>query len=625
MRRGVRWPGWLTAALVLGLGGPGCVPPGSVCTVQVRLPFSLAPTAAPPAPPSAAPTAPPPAPAAPLPGPNEVVPVAATETVPAVTEPAVRPPLPAAPLGNAPLLPPPRPLERLGRPISLNLDDTEVRKAVELIARQADLNILVSPAVTGRVSANVKGLTADQALDAVARLANLVIRRDNGLIYVFTPEEISRGVGLEGWLVTRVYRLNYVRSADVLAMIRPLLGPRGRATASPTSQVGLRSGVESGGGLTAPSGGGAGGAPPAGGTATGGVGGTGGGGTGGNSLAGSDVVIVQDQEAIIRQVDFVVSQLDVPPLQVEIEAMLVAVTHNKDEEFGVSFAVMDSAGHILNLFGNGATINAAVGFSPLRVINNAASGAAPPIIPEGSVRGTPTRGFAADEHGWKFGFVGPPVTAFVRALETLGKVEVLAAPRLIVLNKQQAYLLFGQRLGYSVASQSLVSTVQQIQFLNVGTQLRVRPFISCDGLIRMEIHPERSNGQIVNGIPQTNTTEMTTNVMVPDGGTLIIGGLLDQVNNRQQNGMPLLSDLPGIGALFRDRLRNGSKTELVVILRPRIQQPPFGKAPPPACPPVPLAGPELRPPPSAAAAPPGPAPVGPPAPPESSPTVPVRR
>ena len=189
------------------------------------------------------------------------------------------------------------------------------------------------------------------------------------------------------------------------------------------------------------------------------------------------------------------------------------------------------------------------------------------------MRGDNTRGFAADEHGLKFGFVDKDVTGFIRALSTIGKLEVLATPRLLVLNKQRAELVLGQRLGYATLSQSLVSTVQQVQFLDVGTQLRVRPFISSDGMIRMEIHPERSSGQVVNNIPQTTTAEVTTNIMVPDGATVVIGGLMDNEDHKNQAGVPFLCDLPWIGVLFRQRQHTITKKELVVLLTPHIWNP----------------------------------------------------
>ena len=155
----------------------------------------------------------------------------------------------------------------------------------------------------------------------------------------------------------------------------------------------------------------------------------------------------------------------------------------------------------------------------------------------------------------------------------MSKVEVLATPRLLVLNRQPAELLLGQRLGYTTASQSLVSTVQTVSFLNVGTLLRVRPFIYADGNVRMEIHPERSTGQVVNNIPSTSTSEVTTNVMVPDGSTIVIGGLMDNDDNRRQNGVPGLSRIPVIGVIFRERQRTLAKKELIVLLTVQIWNP----------------------------------------------------
>jgi type II secretory pathway component GspD/PulD (secretin) len=101
----------------------------------------------------------------------------------------------------------------------------------------------------------------------------------------------------------------------------------------------------------------------------------------------------------------------------------------------------------------------------------------------------------------------------------------------------------------------------------------VRPFISTDGMVRMEIHPERSTGQVVNNIPSTSTSEVTTNVMVPDGSTIVIGGLMDNEDSRQQDGIPGLSRIPVIGALFRTRQRSLIKKELIVLLTVQIWDP----------------------------------------------------
>jgi type II secretory pathway component HofQ len=99
--------------------------------------------------------------------------------------------------------------------ISLHLDDLEVRKALEILSREGPFNILVSPGVSGRVTASLQNVTPNQALDAVLQLANLIARREGNLIYVYVPEELRAGLGPDQWICTRIYHLNYIRSTDL--------------------------------------------------------------------------------------------------------------------------------------------------------------------------------------------------------------------------------------------------------------------------------------------------------------------------------------------------------------------------------------------------------------------------
>ena len=99
---------------------------------------------------------------------------------------------------------------------------------------------------------------------------------------------------------------------------------------------------------------------------------------------------------------------------------------------------------------------------------------------------------------------------------------------------------------------SQTSTTQTVSFMNIGTQLRLRPFVEPHGMIRMEIHPERSTGQLdSSGIPQTYTNQVTTNMIVPDGATIMIGGMIDTEAEKDWQGLPFLSRIPVLGYLFR--------------------------------------------------------------------------
>jgi general secretion pathway protein D len=185
-----------------------------------------------------------------------------------------------------------------------------------------------------------------------------------------------------------------------------------------------------------------------------------------------------------------------------------------------------------------------------------------------------SNGLATDTSGLKLGVVTTNVTAFVQALETLGDTKVLASPRLTVVNKQRGELQLGDRIGYQTATQTQTSTVQQVQFMDVGTLLRLRPFVSSDGIIRMEIHPERSSGALdASNIPQMHSAQVTTNVMVPNGTTIVIAGLIDHEVTKDWEGIPFLSRIPMLGYLFRHTVDTTTKKEMVVLLTPHIWRP----------------------------------------------------
>ena len=246
-----------------------------------------------------------------------------------------------------------------------------------------------------------------------------------------------------------------------------------------------------------------------------------------------------------------------------IEAIIVRVTLEKGMDLGVNFALLDGAGRAVGVVGSGAAINAAAGFTPASVLTAG-----------GKLVGNPLTGLAQDTQGVKFGFVDKSSTGFLEALQTMGETKVLACPRLLVLNKQRAELQLGKRLGYKTLTQTQTSTVEQVNFMDIGTRLLLRPFVSSDGIVRMEIHPERSTGKLdINGVPQTESAQVTTNVMVPNGATIVIGGLMEDEVVTDYAGIPLLSQLPWLGFLFRHTTDSSTKNELVVILTPRIWKP----------------------------------------------------
>lgn len=445
-----------------------------------------------------------------------------------------------------------------GKLISLHIDNLDVRKVLEILSRQAGMSIVVSPGVGGNITLDLRDKTANEILNAIARICRLNVQHINDIIFVTAESELPEGE--DGNLPVRVYHLDYVKSIDVEEMIKPLLSPRGTISRSPDSEVGIESDIEK---------------------------------AGGNAMAGGDIIIVQDYENVLKSIDRVIAQIDVQPIQVLIEAVIVSVTLKKGMELGVNFALLDGAQNALGVMGSGAALNAAGGFNPASVIGDVANlvtngtdfkttvGTEPTEIKnvttstsERSTSGMMRKGFSTDENGVKFGWTGRNTTGFIKALEGMGDIKVLACPRLLVLNKQRAEIQLGDRLGYKTSTQTQTSTVEKVEFLEIGTLLRIRPFISSDGMIRMEIHPERSSGHLdLNDVPQTNTAQVTSNIMVPNGTTIIIGGLMDNEIQMEYEGLPFLSRLPWIGSLFRETITTRKKKELIVILTPRIWRP----------------------------------------------------
>ena len=384
--------------------------------------------------------------------PSAVVQTAGQEVVPAPAGTSVTPqPESAAPV----ILSPPPGNEPL---ITLHVADLDVRKALEILSRQAKMNILVSPGVSGKVTVDLHDKTLDEVLATMAKLCDMSVHREKDIIYVTTPAE--QRAAEEDDLPVRVYHLNYVKSKDVSDMIKPLLSKSGSFSSSPDADTGYPNNFS--------------GAP-----GPGGGGGGGGGNTkaGGNSLAGGDIVIVQDYEHVLKTVDRVIAQIDVQPLQVLIEAVIVSVRIDKDLDLGVNYAILDGSGKALGVVGNGSILNATAGFTPATVLAGV-GGAANTLQSvttavtgqpttntttlstgtNGQVAGNTVNGFAQNTYGMKYGWTGKNVTGFISALQTRGETKVLAAPRILVLNKQPAEIHLGDNLGYQTSTVSQTST-----------------------------------------------------------------------------------------------------------------------------------------------------------------------
>ena len=394
--------------------------------------------------------------------------------------------------------------------LTMQFPDTDIREVLDALAMQGNLNILATNSVQGKVSATLSGVDVDSALDAILKSTGYVAKREGDFIYVGKPEDFDTMEESLDTIATRVYRPNYVTAAELQALVQPLVTvDAGVVSVSTPAEVGIAPDSTN---------------------------------AGGDAFAGGDVVVVRDYEAVLSQIDQVVAEIDVRPLQVAIEAMILSVTLNDGNDFGVNFELLRDKDH-------------------LRL------GLGTPLDSLGSLS------FA--EGGLKFGFLDTSLGAFFNALETIGDTNVIATPRLLVLNKHRAEILIGEELGYVSTTMTETSTSQSVEFLEVGAQLRLRPFISSDGLIRMEIHPELSTGSVDTSnpnftLPNKETTQVTTNIMVRDGCTVIIGGLIRDELQTTGTQVPFLGSLPWVGVAFRSRNETLQRREIIVLITPHI-------------------------------------------------------
>jgi type IV pilus assembly protein PilQ len=253
----------------------------------------------------------------------------------------------------------------------------------------------------------------------------------------------------------------------------------------------------------------------------------------------SKTLLVTDTSETVERVAQLLKLLDDKPRQVLIEAKILEVTLDRSSTLGINWEV---------LFGR-----------------NGLGGRLGRVLTQGFATSPAT---AAP--GLFFSVVDTDFSILLSALQERGDVNTLANPKVLTLDGKEAEILIGSKLGFRVTTTTQTATLESIQFLNVGTQLVIRPSISNDGYILMHVHPKVSDGVIQAGLPSETTTEATTSVLVKDGTTIIIGGLIREREEEIINQVPGLGSLPVLGPFFRSRKETKKKTEIAVLITPYI-------------------------------------------------------
>lgn len=165
------------------------------------------------------------------------------------------------------------------------------------------------------------------------------------------------------------------------------------------------------------------------------------------------------------------------------------------------------------------------------------------------------------------------VAAYLTVLEKKLGAKSLASPRVMAVNHKESSILIGSKLGYKTTTTTTTGTSEQVDFLEVGIKLKFTPHIGADGYIRMILNPSISEGSIVSDLPQENTTETSSEVMVKDGQSIVIGGLTKNSDVKVVTGIPFLSGLPFVGYLFGKTETRAQKIDLIIVITPHIVTP----------------------------------------------------
>jgi type IV pilus assembly protein PilQ len=448
---------------------------------------------------------------APAPAPQGVSP-ASNQPAPSVS------PTPVAPQGAA---------KSQAEPISVNLKDVDLKDFFRLIHEISGLNVVLDPNVKGSVTLVLDDVPWDQALDIVLRNNQLDKQLEGNVLRIATRDTLKKEAEAERDLikaqseavaqVTTTRTLSYAKAANVRDTLKRFLSSRGEILSDDRS----------------------------------------------NSL------IIRDIPNVIPDLDNLIKQLDRKTQQVEIEARVVAASRSFAREIGTQFgfATTSTGGRTVygGLIGNS-------GFtSP---ISRGTGLPTPPLVASGttSIPLNTNLGATTPTSGASFAHASPNLALdfIISAAESKGVGKLLSKPKVITQNNERAMV----KQGTKIPVQTVINNTITVQFIDAVLKLEVTPQIAADGTVFMDVDVENTaidNGiPRVSGIPALTTQQAQTHVLINDGGTVVIGGVIISQQNTDVAQVPLFGSIPLIGHLFKHTTVRTSSQELLFFITPRI-------------------------------------------------------
>ncbi len=463
---------------------------------------------------------------------------------PTAARPADPPPTAAGPVqaparGNAPLPtgsePPIIEISPTGT-ITLSAQNVPVDSLLELLSIRSKQNIVASDKVEGSVSVNLYNVPFSEALEAILAVNGLLSVREGAFIFVYTRAEFADVEKARRPIATQVFTLQFMNALDAESFIKPMMSKEGQFASRGSAVAGFSPTLENGGA---------------------------------DEYAFTTRVVVTDYEPNLAAIAKVLKEIDVQPQQVRVEATVISASIDEKNAYGLDIAAIGN----LNFQ---SLVSRAI--SPMTV---------PDALKTGDKFGAdyPTAAQAASMSNQvvveggnpniKMGFVTDDVAVFLSVLDDVTDTTVLARPAVTCLNRQRAAVLIGERVPYLSTTQNQTSTTQTVEFLDVGIKLTFRPFISDDGMIRMELLPSISDYRyedVGSGLkaPLETTQELRTNVRVRSGQTVVLGGLFSDKIVTQRRQVPFLSDIPLVGGALTGQGDSVERKEIIFLVTPTV-------------------------------------------------------
>ncbi|MEP6548620.1 MAG: type IV pilus secretin PilQ [Gammaproteobacteria bacterium] len=433
--------------------------------------------------------------------------------------------------------------EYTGERLTLNFQDIDVRSVLQLLADTSGQNIVVSDSVTGNLTLRLQNVPWDQALDIVLRTKGLDKRRQDNVIIIGPTAELASREKAElaarkevqdlSPVHTEFLQVNYAKVSDLAKLIKPSGGAG--ATNSMLSTRGTLSIDER-----------------------------------------TNTLLVQDTADKLSDIRRLVQTLDVPVKQVLIEARIVIVSDTFERDLGAKLGITGfttaGPGSLISVTGNGAGADTMV----QSAIKNLAGGTVRPVatpildnryqvnVPAAHTNGSIGLSVLGGSH---------LIDLELSAAQNEGKSETISSPRVITANQKQATIMQGVEIPYQESASSGATTTQ---FKNAVLSLKVTPLITPDNRVILDLDvADDSVGQQVTSatggtVPSIDTREIITQVLVNDGQTVVLGGILDTTKSLSANKVPFLADIPVLGNLFKSTTRINNKTELLIFITPKI-------------------------------------------------------